>query len=261
MPWLPRDLTLPRQNLQRIIPPHVSFTVLLSPKATGRRSQYTAYCGGVVGLIWGLEKCLLPPSVSSILSCVHSLPEREIVFPTVRRSSQDVMYAPLQRQQCWRETELLPQRLDVRWKPQCCTRVPGVTLSNLTQTLPRLSLFCFSPLPLSIFVSASSSFVSVCLCPFSLALPSGWWSDFEGACRWGNRQLRALLIEPSLCLVTAVCQGEKAWEWIQAALQSPTWSITGNLTKQRHAGCPDQGHYCLWRTALPPRPDQCENMD
>lgn len=226
----------------------------LSPKATGRRSQYTAYCGGVVGLIWGLEKRLLPPSVRSILSRVHSLPEREIVSPTVRRSSQDVMYAPLQRQQCWREIELLPQCLDVRWKPQCCTRVPGVTPSNRTQTLPRLSLFCHHCICLILPCFCT-------LCPFSLALPSGWWSDFKGACRWGSRQLRALLIEPSLCLVTAVCQGEKAWEWIQAALQSPTWSITGNLTKQRHAECPDQGHYCLWRTVLPPRPDQCENMD
>lgn len=32
----------PRQNQRRIIPPHVSFTVLLSPKPTSRHSQYPA---------------------------------------------------------------------------------------------------------------------------------------------------------------------------------------------------------------------------
>ncbi len=42
---------LARIREQRIIPPHVSFTVSLSPKATGRHLEYTAYCGGVVGLI------------------------------------------------------------------------------------------------------------------------------------------------------------------------------------------------------------------
>lgn len=70
-------------NQQRIIPPHVSFTMLLSPKATDRHLEYTANCGGVVGLIRGLEKSLPPPSVSSILSRAHSLLEREIVFLAV----------------------------------------------------------------------------------------------------------------------------------------------------------------------------------
>lgn len=71
------------------------------------------WCGGVN--LRSAQTSSSLPSLSSILSRVHSLPEREIVFPTVHRRSQVVMYALLQRQRCWREIELLPRRLDLRW--------------------------------------------------------------------------------------------------------------------------------------------------
>lgn len=56
-----------------IIPPHVTFTVSLSPKATSRHLENTACCGGVVGLIWGLEKNLFPllQSVQYSVVCIH----------------------------------------------------------------------------------------------------------------------------------------------------------------------------------------------
>lgn len=233
MSWLPRDLTLLCQNQQRIIPPHVSFTVLLSPKATGRRLQYTAYCGGVVGLIWGLEKCLLPPSVGSILVCIHcqsgklSFPlcivvARLLCMLCCRSSGVDLRLSCCHSILIWGETS-------VSLQCPCCS-----TIKPYLSPPP-------SPLPLSLIVSSSPSPVSACLCLFSLVLPGSWWSDFEGACRWGSRQLGTVLIEPSLCLVTVVCRSEQAREWIQAALKSPAGSITGKINKTETCRVPRSG--------------------
>lgn len=212
----------------------------LSPKATGRYLEYTAYCGGVVGLIWGLEKSLPPPSVSSILGRVHSLPEREIVFPSVcvvvarllcmlccRGSGVDVRLSCCHSVLIWGETLVL---LPCPWRN---TINPYLLPAFLSSVFPSP----FIPLRLS----PSLPVVSVFLCLFSLALPGGWWSDFEGACRWGSRQRGAVLIEPSLCLVTAVCRGEEAREWIQAALKSPTGSITRELNKTETCRVPRSG--------------------
>lgn len=214
---LPWDLTLPHQNQQRIIPLHVSFTVLLSPKATSRQSEYPAYCAGVVGLIWGLEKCLPPPSASSIL-CAFIAGAGNCL------SLQSVVAARLLCMLCCRGSSV-----DASWaaataswfevKPWRCSLVPGVALSARTFSSPCLyrPLFRLSPY----------SCVVVVVPPPQLFLPV----DFEDTCRWGTRRHRAVLIEPSLCLVTAVCRGTETWEGIQAALESPTGSITWELNK------------------------------
>lgn len=90
----------------------------------------------------------------------------------------------------------------------------------------------------------------------------GGGSDVEGGGGVGMcRQRGAVLIEPSLCLVTAVCRSEEVWEWIQAALRSPTGSITLKLNKTETCQVPRSGSLCLWWAALPPGTDQCENMD
>lgn len=101
-------------------------------------------------------------------------------------------------------------------KPWRCSLVSGVALSARTFSSPCLyrPLFRLSP-------------YSCVVVPPQLFLPV----DFEGTCRWGTRRHRAVLIEPSLCLVTAVCRGTETWEGIQAALESPTGSITWELNK------------------------------
>lgn len=53
MSWHPGDFTPLHQIQPRIIPPHVTVTALLSPKATSGHLKYPARCD-VPGLIWGL---------------------------------------------------------------------------------------------------------------------------------------------------------------------------------------------------------------
>lgn len=233
MSWLPRELAPPRQNQQRIIPPHVSFTVLLSPKPTSRHSQYPACWGGVVRLIWGLEKCRLPPSVDSMLSRLHSLPEREIVSHAVHGYGQVVMHALLQRRSCGRETELLPHGALIWGETSALLSCPRC---NAINPLPFLAVLSFSPLP-PFLAPLHSTFCCLCaLVRFCLAFPQRLMEWFWRRTQVGGGGAAqtipgAVLIEPSLCLVTAVYRGKEAQEWIQAALKSPAGSITEKLNK------------------------------
>lgn len=162
--------------------------MLLSAKATSRQLEYPACCAGVVGLIWGLEKCLPPPSASSILCCVHSLPEREIVFPSVCRCSQVVMYALLQRQRRWCELS-------------CCHSVLiwGETLALLS--CPWCNTIS-SYLLLTPSLSPSLSLVSASLCLFSLTLPVSWfWRHMQAGERTTQSCTNWAFFVPGHCSV------------------------------------------------------------